>query len=97
QVDFINAQRGLDDVTTKESKPLARLLEGFFDTTSMSKEDQDKSITQELENAVASVQTSINKDISEKLKDLFPSLKKFGYPGLGTRSLQTEVILDVKK
>lgn len=97
QVDFINAQRGLDDVTTKESKPLARLLEGFFDTTSMSKETQDKSITQELENAVASVQTSINQDISEKLKDLFPSLQKFGYPGLGTRSLQTEVILDVKK
>ncbi|RMW80975.1 ATP-dependent nuclease [Aggregatibacter aphrophilus] len=97
QVNFINAQRGLDDVTTKESKPLARLLEEFFDTTSMSKEAQDKSITQELENAVASIQTSINKEISEKLKDLFPSLQKFGYPGLGTRSLQTEVILDVKK
>ena len=63
----------------------------------MSKEAQDKSITQELENAVASIQTSINKEISEKLKDLFPSLQKFGYPGLGTRSLQTEVILDVKK
>ena len=97
QVDFINAQRGLDDVTTKESNPLARLLEGFFDTTSMSKEAQDQSTIQKLEDAVTSVQTSINQGFSEQLKDLFPSLKKFGYPGLGTQSFQTEVILDVKK
>jgi hypothetical protein len=97
QVDFINAQRGLDDVTTKESNPLARLLEEFFDTTSMSKEAQDQSTIQKLEYAVSSVQTSINQEFSERLKDLFPSLNKFGYPGLGTQSFHTEVILDVKK
>lgn len=63
----------------------------------MSKEAQDQSTIQKLEDAVTSVQTSINQGFSEQLKDLFPSLKKFGYPGLGTQSFQTEVILDVKK
>ncbi|WGE80789.1 AAA family ATPase [Actinobacillus equuli subsp. haemolyticus] len=97
KVDFINAQRGLDDITAKESKPLARLLEGFFDTTSISKEAKDQSTTQKLESAIDNVQRGINESFSEQLNNLLPSLKQFGYPGLGTQSFQTEVILDVKK
>lgn len=97
KVDFINAQRGLDDITMKESKPLARLLEGFFDATSTSTETKDQSTTQKLEAAIASVQTGINQNFSEQLNNLLPSLEQFGYPGLGTQSFQTEVILDVKK
>lgn len=97
KVDFINAQRGLDDITTKESKPLAKLLEGFFDATSTSEENADQSTTQRLESAVSNIQNSINQDFSEQLKDLLPSLEQFGYPGLGTQVFKTEVILDVKK
>lgn len=97
KVDFINAQRGLDDITTKESKPLAKLLEGFFDATSTSEENADQSTTQRLESAVSNIQNSINQDFSEQLKDLLPSLEQFGYPGLGTQVFETEVILDVKK
>lgn len=97
KVDFINAQRGLDDITTKESKPLAKLLEGFFDATSTSEENEDQSTTQRLESAVSNIQNSINENFSEQLKDLFPSLEQFGYPGLGTQVFKTEVILDVKK
>lgn len=97
KVDFINAQRGLDDITTKESKPLAKLLEGFFDATSTSEENGDQSTTQRLESAVSNIQNSINENFSEQLKDLLPSLEQFGYPGLGTQVFKTEIILDVKK
>ena len=47
----------------------------------MSKEAQDQSTIQKLEDAVTSVQTSINQGFSEQLKDLFPSLKNSDNPG----------------
>lgn len=97
KVDFINAQRGLDDITTKESKPLAKLLEGFFDATSTSKENKDQSTTKNLENAVSRMQDDINDNFSQQLKGLLPSLEQFGYPGLKGQAFETEVILDVKK
>lgn len=97
KVDFISAQRGLDDITIKESKPLAKILESFFDTTSISKDIKDQSISKALTNAVSDVQRDINSNFNKQLDDLLPSLQKFGYPGLGTQKFQIEVMLDVKK
>lgn len=95
---FINAQRGLDDVTAKESDVLAKILEGLFSTASSElAEEQDKLIADALVEAVQDVQKQMDQNFGSQLKKLLPALNTFGYPGLGGQELQTETMLDVKR
>ncbi len=95
---FINAQRGLDDVTSRESDVLAKTVELLFATASSSSADQaDKQIAQALKEAVQDIQSQIDSSFGGQLKSLIPALKNFGYPGLGNQELHTETLLDVRK
>lgn len=95
---FINAQRGLDDVTTRESDVLAKVLENLFTTASSEAADAgDKAIADALTVAVEDIQAQLDEDFAGQLAKLLPTLKSFGYPGLGGQDLQTETILDVKR
>lgn len=95
---FVNAQRGLDDTTSRETDVLARILEGLF-TTAMSPtaNPDDRLIADALTEAVQDIQQKIDEDFNTKLKTLIPTLKTFGYPGLGGPELETETTLDVKR
>ena len=95
---FVNAQRGLDETTSKETDVLAKILEGLF-TTAMSPtaNEDDKAIADALTVAVQGIQENLDKDFNVKLNTLIPTLKTFGYPGLGGTDLETETTLDVKK
>ncbi len=97
-VNFVNAQRGLDDTTSRETDVLAKILEGLF-TTAMSPtaSADDRVIADALTEAVQGIQQKIYEDFNVKLKTLIPTLKTFGYPGLGGSELETETTLDVKK
>jgi putative ATP-dependent endonuclease of OLD family len=95
---FINAQRGLDDITSRETDVLAKILETLFTTAMSATADAaDQVIVEALKRAVQSIQETIDKDFSGQLRSLMPTLKTFGYPGLGGPELQTETTLDVKK
>ncbi|EBI9233548.1 ATP-dependent endonuclease [Salmonella enterica] len=95
---FINAQRGLDDVTYRESDILAKTVEGLFATASSASADAaDKQIAEALKVAVEDIQTQIDTSFGGQLKSLIPALKTFGYPGLGGQELHTETQLDVRK
>ena len=95
---FINAQRGLDDVTSHETDVLAKVLEGLFTTASSPTADAgDRIIAEALTNAVKGIQDTIDADFANQLKALLPTLKSFGYPGLGGSELHTETTLDVQK
>jgi putative ATP-dependent endonuclease of OLD family len=95
---FINAQRGLDDLTSRESDVLAKVLETMFTTASSDSADAgDKAIAEALTAAVKDVQTQLDQNFSGQLAKLLPTLKNFGYPGLGGQDLQTETLLDVKR
>lgn len=95
---FVNAQRGLDDTTSRETDVLAKILEGLF-TTAMSPtaNAEDRVIADALTEAVQGIQQKIDEDFNVKLKTLIPTLKTFGYPGLGGSELETETTLDVKR
>lgn len=95
---FVNAQRGLDDITSKESDVLAKILESLF-TTAMSPtaDEDDRLIAEALQEAVQGIQAKIDEDFNGKLKTLIPTFQTFGYPGLGGPEIQTETTLDVKK
>jgi len=95
---FINAQRGLDDITSRESDVLAKTVELLFATASSASADaSDKQIADALVEAVREIQAQIDKDFGGQLKGLIPALKSFGYPGLGTQELHTETLLDTRK
>lgn len=96
--DFINAQRGLDDNTTKETDILAKIIQKLFSTATLSSQGgDDKKIAEELTNAVKNIQTQIDCDFHEKLKNLIPTLQKFGFPGLGGQDIDTITTLDVNQ
>lgn len=95
---FINAQRGLDDITTKESDVLAKVLEGLFSTASLETADEkERKIAEQLEEAVRTIQETIDGDFRGQLQKLLPTIEAFGYPGLGGSELTTETTLDVQR
>lgn len=95
---FINAQRGLDDITSRESDVLAKVLENMFSTASSDAADaSDKAIAAALTAAVEDIQNQLDENFADQLAKLLPTLKSFGYPGLGGQDLQTETVLDVKR
>ncbi len=95
---FVNAQRGLDDNTSRQTDVLAKILEDLF-TTAMSPtaNADDRGIAEALTEAVQDIQQKIDQDFNVKLKSLIPTLRTFGYPGLGGPELETETTLDVKR
>lgn len=95
---FVNAQRGLDDDTSRDTDVLAKILESLFTAAKSPTADQaDQSIAQALQEAVRNIQQQIEGGFKDKLRKLMPTLRSFGYPGLGGSELQTETTLDVER
>ena len=95
---FINAQRGLDDVTNKERDVLGKVLEALFKSAkSDSADEKDQGVAKQLESAVQGIQTSIDTGFNVQLQELLPAFNLFGYPGFADPSLRTETTLDVER
>ena len=98
QTGFINAQRGLDGATSRDTEVLARVLETLFsNAASPTADSTERLIAEALKESVEQIQEKIDKDFAGKLKELIPTFKTFGYPGLSGPELQTETTLDVKR
>ena len=94
---FVNAQRGLDDDTSRDTNVLAKILEGLFAAAKSPTADQgEQLIAQALQEAVGDIQKAIEGGFREELRKLMPTLQTFGYPGLDGSELETETILDVE-
>ena len=95
---FVNAQRGLDDTTTRETDVLGRVLERLFATAMLpTAGESDRQVAQALQDAVREIQQRLDEDFNVKLKGLMPTLEQFGYPGLGGAEIATETILEVER
>ena len=95
--DFINAQRGLDDETHNERDVLGKSLGNIFKSASLeSASEEFKNKSKNINNAVDELQTKVDSDFQEKLKDLLPSLELFGYPGLSDPNLSAKTELNMK-
>jgi predicted ATP-dependent endonuclease of OLD family len=95
---FINAQRGLDDVTSKDRDVLGKVLEELFKSAkSESANAKDQGVAEQLESAVQGIQTSIDTGFNAQLQELLPAFNLFGYPGFADPSLCTETTLDVER
>lgn len=98
QSGFINAQRGLDDVTSKDVNLLGKVLESLLTSAATdSADEKDRDVAAKLEAAVKDIQDSIDGGFNQKLQDLIPAFTLFGYPGLSDPRLITETTLDVQR
>ena len=98
QSGFINAQRGLDDITDKDKNVLGNILEALLTAAKSDAADpKDRSVAEQLEEAVEDIQQSLDQGFNKQLEDLLPAFTLFGYPGLSDPQLRTETILDVRR
>src|SRR5690625_2775345 len=96
QCGFVGAQRSLEQYKRGEPNVLGKLLETLFTTaTSDTAPTAEQTIVAELKQAVSNIEQNIHEDFNEKLTDLLPKIKSFGYPGLNDSDLRTETTLDV--
>lgn len=96
--DFINAQRGLDDVTNKDRDVLGKVLEALLkNAMSDTADEKDRAVAKDLDTAVQGMQMEIDAGFNQQLQALLPSFSLFGYPGLADPSLRTETTLDVER
>ncbi len=95
---FINAQRGLDDITHRNNDVLGKVFEALLETAmSDSATPEDRDIAKKLETSVENVQKSIDDGFNKQLAELLPAFSLFGYPGLSDPRLLTETTLDVQR
>ena len=95
---FINAQRALDDATSKEKAVLGKVFERLFTSASdAGAEPDDQARVETLKAAVEGVQAQIDTDFNDQLGALAPTFALFGYPGLSDPQLRTETQLDVRQ
>ena len=95
---FVNAQRGLDDNTSRDTDVLAKVLESLFTAAKSPTADQgDQRVAEALQNAVRDIQLSIKEGFQVELQKLMPTLQTFGYPGLDGSEIEAETTLDVER
>lgn len=98
QSDFIYAQRGLDDTTSKDRDVLGKVLEVLFSSASADAADpKERTTAQDLATAVERIQQELQDGFNSKLTELLPAFSLFGYPGLSDPGLVTETTLDVER
>lgn len=95
---FVNAQRALDGTGSRDTDVLAKVLEGLFQSASVSTADgSQKNIADGLKKAVEEIQSGMDADFKKELSKLMPAIEQFGYPGLDNVPLQPETKLEVGK
>ena len=98
KTEIVNAQRGLDDNTSRDSDVLARILESLFNAAKSPTANQADQLTAKaLQDAVDDIQNMIENEFKGELEKLMPTLRAFGYPGLDGSELETETILNVER
>ncbi len=96
-VEFINAQRGLDDITQSEKDVLGKILSSIFKSASLENASEDmKQKSKALKDEVDKIQDVVNKDLKEKIDALLPTLEIFGYPGLSDPNLTTNTTFNAE-
>ncbi|MFE0091495.1 ATP-dependent endonuclease [Streptomyces sp. NPDC058991] len=98
KVDFVKAQRGLDDEKERPKDQIGKVLESLFMVAAKA---DDGSILKSFATDAESALEGIVKNLNEHLQDLYsqmaPTVMEFGYPGLGNRNFSTRTTLDSKR
>ncbi|MCX4512898.1 AAA family ATPase [Streptomyces sp. NBC_01619] len=98
KVDFVKAQRGLDDEKDRPKDQIGKILESLFMVAAKA---DDGSILKDFADSTESALEEIVEKLNTHLQDMYskmaPTVSDFGYPGLGNRNFSTRTTLDSKR
>lgn len=98
KVDFVRAQRGLDDETERPKEPIGKVFESLF--IGASKADENSPLREFADNAevaLGEIFSNLDGKIQDMCDKMAPTVSDFGYPGLGNRNFSTRTTLDAKR
>lgn len=96
QVGHVGAQRGLDDVTTKDSDVLAKVMERLFNTSMKDGASAESNTSAHVDRALTDVHKEIDANFNQNLTALEPIFELFGFPGAAGTRIVTQTTLDVQ-
>ena len=95
RVDFLKAQRGLDDEKEKTREPIGKILENLYTATVEAKDYPDlQKIALEASETLEKMSAQLNEGLGRVHDRVAPDIAKFGYPGLGNQQFVTSSNLD---
>ncbi|MFC7984267.1 ATP-dependent endonuclease [Streptomyces sp. NPDC057336] len=98
KVDFVKAQRGLDDEKEKPKDQIGKILESLFMVAAKADDGSLlKTFANDTESALEGIVESLNTHLAEMYSQMAPTVLEFGYPGLGNRNFSTRTTLDSKR
>lgn len=93
RVDFLSAQRHLDDGThTPRAQDLSRRLSRFYARNLRKREDDHQALR-----ALAASEDELTRHFTDVFQDTFKQLRKLGYPGLMNPQLQIRAALQMER
>lgn len=97
-VDFLQAQRGLDDEKERPKDLIGRIFQSLFTAASNAADDSAQSKRADaLATAVEGIEQDLGAQVQEMVRGVIPALEQFGYPGLNAQQLETKTKLDIEK
>ncbi|MEU0250324.1 ATP-dependent endonuclease [Streptomyces sp. NPDC006235] len=98
KVDFLDAQRGLDDEDREAAQPIGAIFEKLFTSAKGSKRVE---WLEDLATRIDVMLTNTSSDLDISLQEIrtqvAPALTAFGYPGLGNQEFVTAARLDSRR
>lgn len=97
-VDFLHAQRGLDDDKDKPKDLISNIFQSLFTAaTGAAADTSQRKTVEQLTEAIVDIETALGEKVETVMASVVPALEQFGYPGLNGQSLATRTKLDVER
>ncbi|WP_022883700.1 ATP-dependent nuclease [Glaciibacter superstes] len=97
-VDFLQAQRGLDDEKERPKDLIGQIFQSLFTAASNAEDDTAQRRTaDDLAKAVEGIETQLGAQVGRMVAGVIPTLERFGYPGLHDQELETKTKLDIER
>ncbi|MCC9710685.1 AAA family ATPase [Streptomyces sp. MNU76] len=98
RMDFLDAQRGLDDEDREAAQPIGAIFEQLFTSAKGSKRVEwlDELATR-IDGMLANTSSGLDVSLQEIRTQVAPALAAFGYPGLGNQEFETAARLDSRR
>lgn len=98
KVDFLDAQRGLDDEDRESAQPIGAIFEKLFNAAKGSKRvEWLEELAGGIDGMLTSTSSELDNSLQEIRKRVAPALDAFGYPGLGNQEFVTAARLDSRR
>jgi len=97
-VDFLKAQRGLNDEKERPRDLIGKVFQELYDAAARTDVGSPhKAIVKEITEAVADIEENLGRNVGKMMEGLVPALEQFGYPGFNDPGPKAITTLNIDK